>query len=395
MTVIEFFDKAAIENMLSALLCGPDRVIFIGDSAKRMNRSMSAYREVLANRGLSVELMCRSVRKNDLKAIVTALTEIVEQEPECVFNLDGGEDLYLVAVGMVAQKYPDKVKLHRFNVRTNTITDCDADGNDQLQGPIEISVAENVRIYGGIVVGREQLPEGTVLWRFDEEFSRDLEAMWQICSRDPGAWNSVANALDGRIRTRGALKGTGEPAPAVSGILRELEAAGLIRNLNREQGVTAFDFKNSRVRQCLFKAGLVLELVVLRAAQEAQEDGACPVYNDAASGVYIDWDGRLEPEGTADVANEIDVLLMKGAVPVFISCKNGSFDANELYKLSQVARRFGGPYARMALVSTRLAELNGCDYIRARAADMGIRIIENLAERNPAQRSSLMAGLWK
>ena len=41
MTVIEFFDKNAIENMLSALLCQPDKVVYIGSSKKQMANPLS------------------------------------------------------------------------------------------------------------------------------------------------------------------------------------------------------------------------------------------------------------------------------------------------------------------------------------------------------------------
>lgn len=410
MTVIEFFGKAAIENMLSALLCGPDRVVFIGDSTKRMNRSLEAYREVLKGRGLNVELLCHGVRKNHLGAIVEVLTQIVEREADCVFNLDGGEDLYLVAVGMVAQKFPDKVRLHRFNVRNNTILDCDADGNDQLSSPIKISIQENIRIYGGSVVGWDSHADGTVSWQFDEEFRRDLEAMWQICRRDPRDWNNMINTLDcvttrmaqaddDRFRAdgksaRAALKRSGDRYVVEPEILKALEAAGVIRKLNIWDDSVEFDFKNRQVRKCLTKAGQVLELVVHAAALDARDGDGNPMYNDVSSGVYIDWDAHLEPEGRADVSNEIDVLLMKGAVPVFISCKNGFVDVDELYKLSHVAHRFGGRYARKVLVATRLDDQSSGKYIRARAEDMGIRVVEDLAELDPEGRSRLMAKLW-
>lgn len=410
MTIIEFFDKSAIENILSALLCAPDRVVFIGDSTKRMKRSLEAYREVLKGRALNVELLCHGVRKNDLGAIVEVLTQIVEREADCVFNLDGGEDLYLVAVGMVAQKFPDRVRLHRFNVRNNTIIDIGPDGSDQLSSPIEISIAENIRIYGGRVVGWDSHPDGTVDWQFDDEFRRDLEAMWQICRHDPKDWNNMINTLDcvsARMAqadgdsfradaksARAALKRSGDRYVVEPEILRALEQAGVIRNLDIWDDSMEFDFKNRQVRKCLTKAGQVLELVVHAAALDARDGDGNPMYNDVSSGVYIDWDAHLEPEGRADVSNEIDVLLMKGAVPVFISCKNGFVDVDELYKLSHVAHRFGGRYARKVLVATRLDDQSSGKYIRARAEDMGIRVIEDLGELDPAGRSRLMAKLW-
>ena len=68
---------------------------------------------------------------------------------------------------------------------------------------------------------------------------------------------------------------------------------------------------------------------------------------------------------------------MKGTVPVFVSCKNGRFDANELYKLNTVAERFGRKYSKKVLVSTSMDDLKSPELIRARMEDMGISNIED------------------
>ena len=152
MTVIEFFDKCAIENILSALVCDPKRVVFIGNSAKAMERRMAAYRQILESRGRKTELVCKGVGQNDLLGIANTLAGIAEQEESCVFNLDGGGALYLVAVGMVAQQYPEKVKLQRFNLRSGTVFECDTGGCTRHSVPLAVTVAENALLYGGRVV---------------------------------------------------------------------------------------------------------------------------------------------------------------------------------------------------------------------------------------------------
>ena len=76
MTVIEFFNKTAIENMLSALLCQPERVIYIGYSNKQMRAAMAIYREVLDARCVDTELSFVNVNRNDLKAITEALDAV-------------------------------------------------------------------------------------------------------------------------------------------------------------------------------------------------------------------------------------------------------------------------------------------------------------------------------
>ena len=69
---------------------------------------------------------------------------------------------------------------------------------------------------------------------------------------------------------------------------------------------------------------------------------------------------------------------MKGSIPIFISCKNGWFDVNELYKLNTVAERFGNEYARTVLVTTELSKTDErAKYLRARAKDMNVRFVED------------------
>lgn len=411
MTIIEFFDKTAIENMLSALHCQPDRVVYIGDSTKRMNRSMKGYREVLAARGAKVQLLCRSVGKNNLQRIVQTLSELVEQDPHCVFNLDGGEDLYLVAIGMVAQRYPDRVQLCRFNVRNNTIIDCDADGNDHLTSPIAISVEEEVRIYGGAVIYEEQKPGTTRHWDFSDSFCRDIRTMWEICRQDPKAWNKQINAIgcldelfpqsDERAFSvsqsiaKTALEAKKELYELNTELLHALEEKKLISWLQTGGDTWEFVFKNSQVKHCLTKAGQLLELYITLIAMELREEDGSPVYNDVQTGVYIDWDAELQPAGGVDVSNEIDVMMMKGAVPVFVSCKNGNVTQDELFKFSHVAQRFGGKYAKMVLAAPELDKMGAkAKPIRARAAEMDIRIVEDIDKMEEAELKRIVKSLW-
>lgn len=412
MTVIEFFDKNAIENMLSALCCQPERVIYVGHNRTQMEKHMESYRRVIRDRGLQVELLPpKSLNRNKLPQIVEVLSGIVEQYGDCDFNLDGGEELYLVAVGIVAQKYPDKVRLHRFNIRNNTITDCDADGKDHLMAPIALTVQENVSIYGGEVVDVTRHRDGTYPWRFTDTFRSDVKKLWEICCRYRTNWNGCVNTLGWAMkvmpqedpRTFLCHRSVVEPAMARENdryrinlpILYALEREQLISWLRVEGDEVEFVCKSEQVKQALSEAGQALELMVTMAAMEALEDDGTPTYDDVRCGVYIDWDGDVEPEGSVDVSNEVDVLLMKGAVPVFVSCKNGNMDPEELYKLETVAQRFGGKYARKVLIAPQLDRLGDKGkYIQARAEDMEIRVVDDFEEMTFENMKREMRCLW-
>ena len=142
-----------------------------------------------------------------------------------------------------------------------------------------------------------------------------------------------------------------------------------------------FRFKNEQVKLCLTKAGTLLELVTLLTAKNMKKSDGTPYFNDVRTGVMIDWDGVVHnnKDGNVDTENEIDVILMKGVVPIFISCKNGKIPDDELYKLNTVAEQFGSEYARKVLVATDMGKAaKSRKYFLERARDMGIQIIEDV-----------------
>jgi hypothetical protein len=160
------------------------------------------------------------------------------------------------------------------------------------------------------------------------------------------------------------------------------------------QDTISFVFKNEQVKQCLTIAGQILELAVAKTMRSIKDKDGAQLYHDVKVGVVIDWD-RAEEIDEYRTINEIDVMAIKGGIPIFISCKNGDFDANELYKLNTVAEHFGSKYSKKVLISTELDKLGEkSDYIRARMDDMGIRSVENVDEMNDSELERVLRSLW-
>lgn len=405
MTVIEFFDKeSAVENIVSTLLCNPEKVVFLGNNPRRMKRSIEKYKTVVSGREKDVEFEIRTVPSNNLMAIVGAIEEIINENPDCVVDLSGGDDLFLVAVGIVYAENADSLKLHRFSISDNKMIDCDSDGVLCASAPMQMNIDENIAVYGGRVVYENEKNGGTAICDFGNGFADDVYSMWSVCKQNPANWNKQTKLLDKLCRENDISDGlnfefsvpdNNAEIRELKEFLKKLRAAGVIDKLYVESSEISLTFKNAQVRKCLTKSGLILELVIALAASEIKEDGET-VYNDVLSGVFIDWDGELQPDNKADVENEIDVVLMKGMVPVFISCKNGMFSVEELYKLSVVAHRFGGSYVCKVLVATELEKLGSKEaYIRARAENMGIRIIDDADRISEDELKKKIRNLWR
>ena len=408
MTIIEFYDKTSIENIAGALLCKPERMILIGDKRKKLERCQTLYQRILSGRGIETEISYLLANRNNLQNIVEVLTHVVEAYENCIFDLTGGDELYLVAVGIIMNTFPDKVQCHRFNFNNETLIDCDSDGVVCAKGSFDISVEENVNIYGGEIVTAPENGIHTYSWKFTDDFVQDVEIVWDICRKNARLWNAQIGTLGAACNLFGtcdhlnisfdkelavsAFKQQNIKFVCVEWILRELEKHGLIYSLVLQDTIS-FTFKNEQIKRCLTVAGQVLELVVAIKMRALRDKDGEPLYHDIRVGVVIDWDSADEDDAYRTI-NEIDVFAMKGSIPIFISCKNGNFDANELYKLNTVAEQFGGKYAKKILVATELDKLGDkVGYLRTRMEDMRIRCIEDADEMSDKEFEKILKSL--
>ena len=136
--------------------------------------------------------------------------------------------------------------------------------------------------------------------------------------------------------------------------------------------------------------------ITVKAKLAKDEDGN-PVYNDVRNGAFIDWDGVCHGnDGEYDTENEIDVIMIHGLIPVFVSCKNGAVRMDELYKLDAVATRFGGKYAKKIMIAIALGgDTSFAYHFRQRAKDMNIRLIENVQHMTEKEVDEAVESFWQ
>ncbi|MBR5497299.1 MAG: DUF1887 family protein [Clostridia bacterium] len=399
MTVVEFFDKVSIDNMVSCITMEPDKIIFIGDK-KTMNKYKEHYERFLRRKKLDIELEYVNINRNSISNVVGILEKIVLEDDYCVFDLTGGEDLVLVAMGIVYERYKDEkqIQMHRFNISTGSIFDCDSDGIIPYEGEPEITVEDNIALYGGTLMRNSKYD--THLWHLTDEFVSDVMALWHLCKRNPGRWNAMINtvaaviSLDSgenglyltasRTEIANKMKKKGQEFAWVEDVADELVKLGVIAGLEDSGEYISFAIKDHQIKRLLRKSGTILEVAILILSLTCKDPEGNAVYTDAETGVYIDWDAMIHTgsESIKDTVNEVDVVLMHGLQPVFISCKNGRVEDEELYKIKAVAERFGGPYVKTVLVCSYMGNVpeESKIHIRQRAKDMDIDVIEGVHE---------------
>ncbi len=368
MTIVELFSAEPAENLLSSLCLRPERVIFLGSQSLMTDGRIAALRDFFKGKPGAPALRFLRVRDRDYAGAGNAIRDILREEPEACFEMTGGSDLLLAALGSAAAE--KKLTLFELDVRQQRLQFLQGASPALKPGPIRplrgITVSESIRLRGGSLTESSYTLSG----RLPEGLEEDVEDLWQVYRAAPQIWTRQCSLL----ATLTAKSGGGL---TVSGPMSEkcershidaLLEKGLISN-HRERGNTVtLTFRNAHVKRTLTRAGDLLELWVFLAAGESG-------FTDAVMGAKIGWNGN-DRGGTS---NEIDGLLMYGAVPVYVSCKLGAVPKEALYEVDAVASRFGGEYAVKALACSRLGGSDAArETLRRRARDMGILLIEGV-----------------
>ncbi|MGN1345992.1 MAG: hypothetical protein ACI4V1_04350, partial [Eubacteriales bacterium] len=393
MTLIEFFSMTPVENLLSALALRPDKIVYVSPESRKVIRAIPIYQKILEGRGIFTEMRVKSISKNDLEAVVAALYDILsDPSDDYVIDISGGDEGALVAFGIVLGGTSLRVSAFRMNAvsrrgvwfrflddgrRKIERTVLDFSGRSQVC----LNVRENVLLHGGRIYS-----ESCVFSR-EDPVCEDIEKLWAICRRDCAGWNAKINRFSASVRSFAGEQGLYSLPDDVLGrkggvdreLWQSLVGGGflLIDETASYNGVTLFRYKNKPVQDCLTKAGSLFEYYTYKTALECEQNGE-PVFDSVATGVVLGW-----KDDANSTRNEIDVMLMAGLTPVFLSCKNGEVGTDELYKLNTVAEKFGAGRARCALAVTSFFDPQDRSYggdaavgsMKGRADDMKIRIL--------------------
>lgn len=420
MTVVVFFDKSPLKNMISTLSLNPDKVIFVsvGDVPQEIRDRYKNFMNMIPLKTVAEYYELEECV--EAKKLIDVLCDIVAKEDDCVFDLTGGDVLAAACMGVIHERYRGDraVRVHRFFVKTGEAFDVIS--GKQLPYPRpELTIEQVVALYGGKAAGSSSGAAHTD-WQLTDEFRRAIEDMWDICCDDPSEWNEQTATLAECESTRDksqddvhaerpqsrlsvtAMKKKFADFDRRKGALRQflnkLSQKGLVSVFaNHYEWVITY--QSQQIRRCLSKEGNLLEAKMLLTFTDLKDRQGEKVFHEVKSSVHIDWDGVFETgdAGKSDTHNEIDLMMMRGVVPVFVSCKNGLVKETEVFKFSTVARHFGGDHAGKLLVATFVNHKTDARlYVENRLEDMGVALVKNVHSfSNDELRAELLQTLFR
>lgn len=381
-TIVEIYDKDDLDNVLSALVYAPERVVYIVPDGTDCQELEQRYQPVLRRHGVHTEMRFIPVDLCSFSGIRRVLLTLLKEGGTFVFDMTGGNDISLAAMGAISAEH--KVPLLRFEPESKRphwyLGKCPFPTQRQPQ----LTCRDWFALYGAEGCADNRTFEE---WNMDEELGKDVELLWQFCAQDISAWND-----DCGFPARLVFKSSGVDPLQVSlsaesfkkemrrpkwdkEFLLYLNQHGLILDLSVTDTRVSFRIKNDQVLRVLKKAGNLLELYTCFTALSTGK------YHDCRIGVYINWEGTGSERKKErwETTNELDVFLIRGVTPAFISCKNGEVRNDALYELQSIADRFGGKHVKKALVSTYVTPSSASrNHLYRRAEHMGIKLVGNV-----------------
>ena len=370
-TLIELYDERAIENVLTADLFRPRRIVFLCPAEVAQSRArQEQIGAFFRYRGWEPELIFQETSLYKVDSILRQLLAINEKYPDCAMDVTGGSDAELFAAGMFAARA--NVRAFTYSRRKNRFYNISgAEFAENLPCDISYTVKEFFLMAGGTLLpGR--VDNGVL-----REYLDDIDPFFDCFLRHRLDWANiitymqrVSPAESGQaqaMEVRGDYTVKGERGGRISAnedALRDFERIGFLRDLQIATGEgISFRFRDQNTRAWLRDVGSVLELYVYKACLDAD------IFNDIISSAVVRWDEVL---GHGSVINEIDVMATRGVVPLFISCKVSDVKTEALNELAILRDRFGGKGAKAAIVSTGRCNAAA----RHRAAQLGIAVID-------------------
>ena len=381
--LLELYSSDSTENAISMLSRDYDRTVFFCSPDLIPNSRKQARMISLFHRQFGSEVSFRDISECTFEAVIESFVKETPEIPgnSYYFDLTGGSSLFIAAAGyFVSSSSRDDISMHLYDPRRGEIVF--GKGTPAPEADRALLFSDAVMLNGGLQLSSEY---GSELLG-NRDFISDTMRLWNAVKMLPLEWNRFCSvpylnpSLDSgeKIRRKTTKK---NDETVCRKVLQSLEEAGIVESIVFGDGFCEYTLSEKiKNRELYEKSGTVLEILTALAA-------ACTgLFYDISASTKLDYDGIIlcEPDETR---NEIDVTMMYGHLPVFISCKNTAVTKEYLYEIQTMAKHFGGKYAIPVIVSSVNSNLS----IRNRAREMGIVLIYGISTISRNEFSTLLS----
>lgn len=335
MIQIDFFDSDVLNTLVPIHTMSPDKVYFLADKKNFIDKQIANATKAIQSWKAETKIFCKKVNVDDIKEIQAVLDEIkceADGEEICV-DLTGGTELMSVCGYEFCKKYD--ARLIYMDAKREYIMDVFR--GERLCAVRHILVNDYIT-----AIGAKRLQDSHDL-PMPEEYD-NICCMAEILFEHIEAWHELSQMLAKQCKdTGGHMEAYIPPKYQQSKYKNVLMLAESFEQYGFWKKVdhATYRYKNHRFQDYMINYGIWLEMYIYIKARE--------VFEESILGLILDWNG-MDIKDTED--NEIDVIVMKKSIPIFISCKMRKPEAADVYEVGYLSHRLGGIRAKACLATT-------------------------------------------
>ena len=337
MILISFYGHDVIGDLMPAFTLKPDKMYIIYDTRRCRRSDIKNLKDALMNRISGAKAVSVECDSFSVKSVHAAIAKIMmENKNDKVYiDVTGGPELMTAAgCGFARERgaiplYLDLDKSVLFEVY-----------NEGMRFP-----AAQIRLDDYLMaIGARQFSNSHSL-PLREEYDNICE-MAEFIFDNLSAWSRLEKYLEAAVGgdeiyefclSRDMIECGPDHYRQIEALLDKFCRLGFLEARSRVD----YEIMSKKYKSYLTTYGIWLELYIYI--------NALKYYNEVYLGFIIDWD---KDENSKSNDNEIDVIVMAGSMPVFISCKTRKPEAKDVCEVGFLANRLGGARARSVLATT-------------------------------------------
>lgn len=347
--LLVIYDNDPIKNLIAAYQEAYDTVIFLyqQDQEEMINNAF-------LKKFLRGEVLYRKYKMNELTNV---LEDIRKEYPELSIDTFGGDDYALGVCATFASEHhlrmihPD-IKNHKLRIRKDNMS-----YTSELIYPI-LNVKQYIDLIGASITG-------PVEYEFIEEDKKIVTACITAKRRtNQSVWASFCKYMQTNKEKGGYYYISQSKYKQYQGVINVLYSAGMFADYQHIDKTLRVRFAKPYFRNLVTDTGLALEY------ESYHQLVASELFDDVDLRVNIDWNGGDYEMG--DATSEIDIIAIKNAHIIFISCKIGKVSEHDLYDVYANAMRFGGEFSIPVLIHDAQKEVRE---LQNKADELGILLV--------------------
>ena len=357
-TCIEILDYEQTENIISPLVFDFDQMIYLYDEHHDYKNKRRTLMDLLNKKGIT------NIEFIEIKDHETDFFErLVEKYPQAMFNLSNGSRTLLVQMARFCERTNQKCYTLNFQRKFfQNIMGCDELKN-QFKVP-HVKIEDVISLSAGeIIKTSHALPD------LSNELKQDMKRIIQLMNRDSSSWTRLLAQFAKAIREDDESDAsvwldvqTDQGQKKMLEGLAQIEVLQVFEHGSRLRVV----FKNRTLMNMLKDSGAWLEY---QSYLECLNSG---YFDDVRISTVVDWNKASKNQN--DPTCEIDLIVIKNCIPVFVSCKMNKCTALDLYEIKLLSQKLGGTLGKAAVIS-KAPSLKDNEPLYLKAKELGICLI--------------------